>query len=347
MSERERILLIGNTPSPYTHKMLALLRYRQIPYSLIWANPSDVLEERGIAPPKVALLPTFVFADAEQPYAMVDSTPIIRKLESMYAPRSVIPNDPAIAFIDYLLEDFADEWCTKYMFHYRWFYAEDADNAGTLLPFCIDPSMPAEQQAWAKDYYSKRQIERLYVVGSNEATAKVIDQSYRRFLNAMEAHLANHAYMLGNRPAACDFGLYGQLSQLIGFDPTPRRIAHEMAPRSIAWASQLVDLSGLEPETSDWFDAPSSPSLRGLLEEVGRVYVPALLANAKALQAGQTKWEAEIDGTRWVQQSFPYQGKCLQWIVEQYQNLASTDRERVGQLLLGTGCEALFNNKHE
>ena len=34
--------------------------------------------------------------------------------------RSVIPTDSALAFINYLLEDFGDEWCTKYMFHYRW-----------------------------------------------------------------------------------------------------------------------------------------------------------------------------------------------------------------------------------
>ncbi|MGI9317904.1 MAG: glutathione S-transferase N-terminal domain-containing protein, partial [bacterium] len=163
MTDASRVTLIGNTPSPYTQKMVALLRYRRIPYSILWANPPEVLEARGIEQPKVALLPTFIFEDQDKPYSMVDSTPIIRKLEQSYNGRSVLPVDPAVAFIDYLLEDFADEWCTKYMFHYRWYPQEDADNAGTLLPLCMDPSMPSDKQQWAKDYFSKRQIDRLYV----------------------------------------------------------------------------------------------------------------------------------------------------------------------------------------
>ncbi|MEM7361171.1 MAG: glutathione S-transferase [Pseudomonadota bacterium] len=347
MTPSKRLTLIGNTPSPYTQKMIALLRYRHIPYAIVWASPQEELAARNIPQPKVALLPTFIFEDGDkgeaEPYAMVDSTPIIRKLEADYAGRSVLPDDPALAFIDYLLEDFADEWCTKYMFHYRWYPQDDADNAGTMLPFCSDPSMPAEKQQWAKDFFSKRQIERLYVVGSNDATAPLIDASYRRFLQAMEAHLEKQPYLLGNRPGAGDFALFGQLSQLVGFDPTPRRITHELAPRTVAWTLLLEDLSGVDPEDGDWLSLSQSvDTLRGLLREVGRVYAPALLANARALQSGDKQWEAEIDGATWSQQSFPYQGKCLQWINEQYQQLDQRDQQRVKQVLDGTGCEALL-----
>ena len=343
MTDSNRVTLIGNTPSPYTKKMVALLRYRRIPYSILWAQPSEVLDARGIEQPKVALLPTFIFEDKEKPYAMVDSTPIIRKLEQDHTGRSVLPEDPALAFIDYLLEDFADEWCTKYMFHYRWHPAEDADNAGTLLPLCMDPSMPSEKHQWAKEYISKRQIDRLYVVGSNETTASVIDASYRRFLEAMEAHLTNQPFMLGGRPGASDFALCGQFTQLVGFDPTPRRITHDISPRTVAWTLMMDDLCGLQPESDDWVDLDNcADTLKGLLTEVGRVYVPTLLANAKALQAGEKEWQTEIDGARWVQQSFPYQGKCLQWINEQYQSLSNAEQTKVDQVLAGTGCEKII-----
>ena len=83
-------------------------------------------------------------------------------------------------------------------------------------------------------------------------------------------------------------------------------------------------------------------TLRGILNEMGRVYVPALLANARALQAGEKTWEAEIDGAPWTQQTFPYQGKCLTWINQQYQSLDALSRERVDSILAGTGCEALL-----
>ncbi|MFT5573617.1 MAG: glutathione S-transferase [Cryomorphaceae bacterium] len=344
MTTANRITLIGNTPSPYTRKMVSILRYRHIPYSIVWADPSEELEKRGIAKPKVALLPTFIFEDVDNgAYSAVDSTPIIRKLESLHDGRSVIPQDAALAFIDYLLEDFADEWCTKYMFHYRWYPQDDADNAGTMLPFCIDPSMPADKQQWAKDYFSRRQIDRLYVVGSNDTTAPVIDASYRRFLKAMDAHLASQPFMLGSRPAAGDFAIMGQLSQLVGFDPTPRAITHELSPRTVAWSLMTDDLSGLEPRASDWNNFEEIPdTLKGILNEVGRVYAPALLANAKALQAGEQQWQTEIDGATWTQQTFPYQGKCLQWINEHYQALNSADKQKVDTVLSGTGCETLL-----
>ena len=40
--------------------------------------------------------------------------------------------------------------------------------------------MPAETYAQFKDYVVERQVSRLYVVGSNDTTAAVIDASYRR-----------------------------------------------------------------------------------------------------------------------------------------------------------------------
>ena len=344
MTNPQPITLIGATPSPYTQKMIALLRYRRIPYNIKWGMPEQLLPEMGIEPPKPILLPTFILADEEgQLRAVCDSTPIIRRLEADYSGRSVLPTDPALAFIDYLLEDFADEWCTKYMFHYRWHLPEDADNAGTLLPLGHSVSLPAKQLAQFKQHFSERQISRLYVVGSNDTTAPIIDASYRRFLAALEAHLAQQPFMLGQRPGASDFGLYGQLSQLVGFDPTPRAIAHKISPRAVAWVDQVADLSGLEPGDQQWIALEQQPdTLRDLLAEVGRMYAPALLANAAALQSGEKTWATQIDGAEWRQQTFSYQGKCLQWLNERYLALNESDRSRVDQLLAGTGCEAIL-----
>ena len=343
MAATDRVRLIGNPASPYTRKMLALLRYRHIPYGMIWGEAADVLDAMGIERPRPVLLPTFLFEEGGDTQAVCDSTPIIRRLEEAYPGRSVIPADPALAFIDYLLEDFGDEWCTKYMFHYRWYFEADADNAGTVLPLGLDVSMPEDMHKQFKSFFSERQIGRLYVVGSNDTTAPVIDASYRRFLSAMENHLANQPFLLGSRPAAGDFALFGQLTQLVGFDPTPRAIAHEISPRTVGWVNRLEDLSGLEPADDQWLDPGDAPdSLRAILAEVGRVYVPALLENARAVNAGEKTWSTEIDGATWEQQTFPYQAKCLRWLNERYEALPGEDRARVDALLAGTGCEALF-----
>jgi len=343
MRHDELIRLVGGTGSPYTQKMVALLRYRRLPYAVTWGIPADVCDTMGVEKPRPIFEPTFFFEEHGETRATCDSTPIIRRLEDTYRGRSVLPPDPALAFIDYLIEDFADEWCTKYMFHYRWHAQLDADNAGTLLPLSMDVSMPADAHKEFKRYVEDRQVNRLYVVGSNDTTAAVIDASYRRFLAAMQNHLGNQKYMLGNRPAAGDFGLYGQLSQLVGFDPTPRAIAHEVSPRTVAWVDLMRDQSGLEPTEQDWLGLADQPeSLRGLLQEIGRMYAPAQLANAQAVEAGEKTWEAEIDGAPWSQQTFPYQAKCLRWTVERYRALSESDRANVGALLEGTGVENML-----
>ncbi len=345
MSRSDRLRLIGGTGSPYTQKMIAVLRYRRILYAITWGDPVAVLDQMGLEKPRPTFHPTFLFEDdngAVQPTC--DSSPIIRRLEADHAGREVIPADPALAFLDYLIEDFGDEWCTKYMFHYRWYPAEDADNAGTLLPLSMDLGLSDEELAQFKRFFSDRQINRLYVVGSNDTTAPVIDASYRRYLAAMEAHLQRQPFMLGNRPGSGDFSMYGQLTQLVGFDPTPRAITHEVSPRTVAWVDRVRDLCGLEPADADWIAVEDQPAtLRALFAEIGRVYAPALLANAAAVEAQQDTWEAEIDGAPWTQKTFPYQAKCLRWIREEYAALGAADRARVDGVLDGTGCETLFN----
>ena len=115
------------------------------------------------------------------------------------------------------------------------------------------------------------------------------------------------------------------------------------APRVYAWVEVTEDLSGLEPKDGDWLDPANIPStIVALLKEFGRVYVPALLANAAAIAKGADTFETEIDGKPWKQQTFPYQAKCLQWLRNAYADLNAVDRASVDKILGGTGCAVLF-----
>lgn len=336
------ISLMGVPGSPYTRKMLAVLRYRRIPYRLLLASHRSPPE--GMPRSKVSLLPTFYFPDAKgELEAVTDSTPIIRRLEEEFEGRSIIPPDPVMAFLDYLLEDYGDEWLTKAMFHYRWYYKPDIENAGNILPLWSGGPITDVELAQMKKYISERQIGRLYVVGSNDITAPVIEESYRRYLAIMEQHFRTHKFALGNRPSAADFGAYGQLTQLVRFDPTPMAVAQREAPRVSAWVDLVEDLCGIDVSEADWISRDAIPeTLTALLKEVGRVYVPAMLANAQAQMAGAKEVRTEIDGKPWVQQPFPYQVKCLQWIRAEYGALSAADRATVDTILKGTGCERLL-----
>ena len=275
---------------------------------------------------------------------MTDSTPILAQLESLSDERSLYPTEPVIRFINYVLEDYADEWLTRCMFHYRWMYAADIDKAGAILPLLRDTGIPQAQHEKLKQFVSTRQIERLYVVGSNEVTTSAIEDSYHRFLTLMDAHLQEYPFLMGSRPGSSDFGVFGQLTCLTHFDPTPTKIVLEESPRTYAWVERLEDLSGFEVDESGWFTRDSIPdSILALLGEVARVHLPQMLANARAIAAGEKQFETEIDGKVWQQPSFPYQAKCLRWTREEFGALSDVDRENVTRLLSNVGLMPLID----
>jgi glutathione S-transferase len=334
------IALSGSPASPYTRKMLGVLRYRRLPYAFI--HPSTAIA-RGMPQPKVQLLPTFYFPDATgRIEAVTDSSPIIRRLERDAIGRSVIPSHPQMAFLDVLLEDYADEWLNKAMFHYRWSYAPDIKQAAEVLPHWRGLSRADATIAELSCAFRERQIGRLPMVGSNATTAPLIEASFARFLNLLNAHLRELPFLMGARPGASDFAVFGQLTQLAQFDPTPMALTLKIAPRVYAWVSMMEDLSGIEPAEGDWLGGgPLPPTLHDMLAEVARVYLPVMLANALAVHAHGAHVGAVVDGQPWVQKPIPYQAKCLGWVREAYGRLGENDRRTLDTVLLATGCAPL------
>jgi glutathione S-transferase len=334
----EPIRIVGVPASPYSRKMRAILRYRRIPHAWVMRGSP---EGRELPRPRVDLLPQLILPGSSE--ALTDSSPLIRRLESMYSGRSVIPPDPVVAFLDALIEDYADEWLTKAMFHYRWAFPPDVEQAATILPRWITPTASDAELASGGAAFRDRQVGRLAVVGSNATTAATIEASYVRLLGILDERLHSARFVMGDRPGAADFGLYGQLTQLAGFDPTSRAIALREAPRVVAWVDVVEDLSGLEVADGDWIERDEAAAvLRPLLAEIGRVYAPFLVANAAALARGAATVECTIDGRPWTQETFPYQRKCLQWLREGWESLGAGDRAAVRGIVEGTGCEALL-----
>jgi glutathione S-transferase len=336
------IVIRGAHSSPYSLKMRAVLRYRQIPHR--WAlrgSPVDDLPQT-----KVPVIPALGWTDGQGGYShvMTDSSPQITKLEEDFAGRSLVPSDPALAFIDFLLEDFADEWVTKAMYHYRWTYEADIEKAGWLLPLDANLQMPDDVHAAMHDGIIERQVGRRALVGSTDGNLPIIEGSYITLLQILQDHLGRHDFVLGDRPGRVDFALYGQLKPMLWWDPTPMALGVEHAPRAVNWIERVDDLSWIAVDGDNgWFDLDGlDDSVNALLKEAGHTYAPFMIANAAALDSGADEMRCEIEGITYRQAPFGYQGKCLTWLREAYAALGAEDQARVDDVLAGTGCEALL-----
>ena len=342
MTTAHPLVLAGAYGSPYTLKMRAVLRYRRIPFR--WVLRGSRWDD--LPAPPVAIIPVIVYSDADGAYteATVDSSPQIMRLETEYTDRSLVPTDPAVAFLDALIEDYGDEWVTKMMYHYRWAYAADIDKAARLLPLAQNLQMTSDQAQQSYEFISTRQIGRRALVGSTDENAPLIESSYERLLDLLTELLSQHEFLLGDRPARGDLGIFGQLSQLVKWDPTPMAVAATRAPKVINWVDRVDDLSWWPvDDDSGWTALDELPSATtGLLREIGATYAPFMVANAAALGADATEVVCEIEGGTYRQAPFKYQGKCLEWLRADYAALSPDDRARVDGVLAGTGCEVLF-----
>jgi glutathione S-transferase len=247
--------------------------------------------------------------------AQVDTTPIIRDLEARTPDRAACPSDLVTSFLNDVIEEFADEWISKLMFHFRWTQEADIRHGGPMLAAQLFPLAPPQEIVRQGKAWGQRQIGRLDMVGSNSETATAIEACLPRLARLLEAVFSGRGFLLGQRPASADFAVHGQLTQLALLDPSPTAIIRGCSPLLDSWVHLTEDLSGLEPDPQGWdvLDVLLS-RLAPLLTEIGQTYVPFAVANAGAVAANAPTFEADILDCRWQQPSNRYQAKCYQQI---------------------------------
>jgi glutathione S-transferase len=328
--------IFGNELSPYSVKVRSYLRYKQIPHDWIVRTPA--VEEEFSRYAKLPLVPLVVTPDGR---GLQDSTPIIEQLEAVFPSPSIHHPDPAVAFLSALIEEYADEWGNKPMFHYRWFYPADQDSAGERLARSMMPDMPEDQVAGGAAMIKQRMIPRLRFVGSTEATKGPIEASYRRQLAILERHLATRTYLFGARPAFGDFGLYAQLYQL-STDPTPAALMRGSAPHVARWIQEMLGPRG-EGDFEPWTSL--APTLTPLLrDEIGAVFLPWSAANAQALAAGEKEFTVELNGVAFTQETQKYHAKSLAALRARY--AAVEKKSALDPILEEAGCLEWLKTEH-
>ena len=312
-------------------KVRAILRYRRIPH--LWIR-RDAVASQEIAHVRPAVIPVLQTPEGEY---LVDSTPLALELERRVVNgRSILPDAPAQAFLALLIEDFADEWVTKAMFHYRWWYEADRRFAvGWVVGDRLLGEATSARGA-AGIAFNDRQVGRMSLVGCTENNRPVIEASYRELLAALESGLEAQTFLFGTRPSIADFGLFGQLF-ILATDPTPAGIMRAEAPSVFTWLLRADDLSGHEGAWQAG-DAAPSPAVTAILRLVGRYYMPFLVANAAASAEDAEEFEVELNGQSYRQGTFRYQVKCLDTLRHHFARLPDAARRQIAPVLEATGC---------
>jgi len=323
----------GALGSPYSMKMRALLRYRRITH--VWSHGATA--QAAQAKLGAPVIPVLEYPDGTLAY---DSTPLVYDLEQRHEGRSVIPPDPATAFIAHLLEDFADEWLTKAMFGYRWLEEVDQVQMSQWLAFDAFKGSGLDQINTYSSAFRERQVGRMGLVGCTRENFALIEASTRRVLQALEDHVTTRHFLFGTRPSIAELGIYGQISQL-GVDPTAQNMMRADFPFAFRWLFHIDDMSGIKGEW-DPAGTPPSPAVETLLAEAGKVYVPFLLANAAAAEAGEDTFRIEVDGLPYEQGMFKYQLKCLRDLRNRYAGLSADARATIDPILDQANCKGFL-----
>jgi glutathione S-transferase len=325
--------IYGALGSPYSMKVRAALRAKRLPHT--WTGMTA--EDRGRVMPNVKAQVIPVIRKPDGTWTN-DSTPFLLSLEG--EGRALVPADPALRFVCLLIEDMADEWFMKAMFHYRWAYAEDAEWCANWLMY---DSLPNAGRAGVEKMAAtirERQISRMALVGCTPATAPIIEASWKRTCRMLEDMATGPTrFLFGDRISLADLALYGQL-KVMSVDPTPMAWLRSDVPYLYRWLDLADDASGLEGEWLAPDAALSTGPVKALLAQAGDTYLPFLKANADALQAGQETFELTLEGRAYTQGVFKYQAKCLETLRSDWKDLGESDRASI-RALIGEGASIL------
>jgi glutathione S-transferase len=323
--------LYGAELSPYALKVRSYLRFKGLQFE--WLQRSTARQDEFARYAKQPLSPVLVDADEA---VLQDSTPMIEALDREYAEPSITPAEPALAFAAALIEDYADEWLSKAMFHYRWSYPEDQASAAKRTVEILFEGVEAPEGI--EESVRTRMAGRLHHVGSSPETAPVIEGSFTRLIGLLEQMLGGRDYLFGGRPSVADFSLYGQLKQLLS-DPTPGAVLRAQAPALVRWIERMD-----EPKASGDFATLEAVrvELAALLrEEVASAYLVWASANCDAVADDAPGVTVEIAGAAFTQKPQRYAAKAF---AELKRKRAGVEDADLAALLEDTGCAAFLSS---
>ncbi len=330
-----RLWCDGN--SPYSCKLRTYMNYKEIPYKRMRINLKTYY---NIIPEKVgmSIMPVVITPDEE---ILQDTTPIIEKFEKQFTHNSCTPNDDRLAFIMWLLEDFGDEYLTRFSMHYRWgnditrntlshrlgrsmSYGDANMHATKVAPMIL-----ARQAGFDKPLGLGKPQNR------ESLDAQLID-----LLSILDNHFCDYQFLLGDKPSVADFALYGHLYAHMLQDPFSAEIMETKGSRTCNWIdtiNELGDRRGFigQTEFGDWInlDEVVPETLKLLLNFVAKTYIPFAAGTALATHEGHKEFSAHVYDVDTQFLTFQYRAWSFENVQNHFVNLTDKHKTFIDDLL--------------
>ncbi len=328
--------IYGSRVSYYTGKLEAYLRYKGVPYTLhgMPYDRADELKENvgSIQMPIV---------DREDGRWMSDTTPILFELEKELPDNAILPDDPVVAFIAMLMEDYADEWLWRSAMHYRWSYHYSRELLSNILVDEISTPVPMPRFVVRRmirrrqiKYFTKRD-------GVTSSTRAHVEQGYFNALDGMSTILEQRPYLLGTKPSLADFGFMAPMFRHFSQDPDPEEIMRTRAPLVYEWVARMWRAKQV-PDGAFVFGI--GDELKPLLKEICETHLQQLASNAAAYGREQTSFEMRVQGCQYRDMPVSrYRVYCLERLREHYAALGAANQDSVKSLLPHSEASILWD----
>lgn len=320
------LIVHGTDASYYTGKLEAYLRAKGIAYRL---EPfTEASMRRCARHTGVVQVPQVECPDGTW---LADSTLIIAHFERVQPEPAIKPRVASVAFVSELLEDFADEWLWRPAMHYRWSFPE---NARLMSAWLAEHVRERRAPEWLKRRYWRHRQLGTFVTGDGVTAANraVVEATYLKTLDALEAIFATRPYVLGERPTEADFGFFASMFRHFLSDPAPGRAMRTRAPGVHEWVARMWNGSparvarGALPER-----LPAD--LGALMDLVVAEYLPYLDANARAYAAGDARTRSTIRGAAFDEPTKPYRVWCRDRLQHALVALTAAERAAVERVV--------------
>jgi glutathione S-transferase len=199
--------LYVNSMSPFASKSSAMIGYAELV-----CEPQIQNVVNRFASIKRLTGKTMIPVLRRGEWAINDSSRIARFVME-HTDRPLVPRDPAMASICWLLEDFADEWLSLWMLSSRWSHQEDAERTGLEVGQELVGGLPGLSRVVGR--LASAGIQKAVGrAGGREENFEALRRSRDRTLQALETLFeSGPAYLFESYPTVADFAFFGQISQ--------------------------------------------------------------------------------------------------------------------------------------